>query len=108
VVEAGDQITYPSDETVTSMGNRTGAVAGTNGDYFDINATGRPTGGVIAGGRLLKSPQAGFNAQRGVRPDGSMVIGPQSYGGTVTDGSASHAVTSVNTARTSARAGSAG
>ncbi|MCW2858397.1 MAG: Ig domain protein group 2 domain protein [Actinoallomurus sp.] len=96
-VEAGDQITYPSDETLTSMANRTGAVAGINGDYFDINATGRPTGGVIAGGRLLKSPQPGFNAQLGVRPDGSMVIGPQSYSGTVSDGSASHAVTSVNT-----------
>jgi exopolysaccharide biosynthesis protein len=96
-VEAGDQITYPADETVTSMGNRTGAVAGINGDYFDINATGRPTGGVIAGGRLLKSPQPGFNAQLGVRADGSMVIGPQAYSGTVTDGSATHAVTSVNT-----------
>ena len=96
-VEAGDQITHPSDETVTSMGNRTGAVAGINGDYFDINATGRPIGGVIAGGRLLKSPQPGFNAQLGVKPDGSMVIGPQSYSGTVADGSATHAVTSVNT-----------
>jgi exopolysaccharide biosynthesis protein len=96
-VEAGDQITDPADETVTSMGNRTGAVAGINGDYFDINATGRPTGGVIAGGRLLKSPHPGFNAQLGVRPDGSMVIGPQPYSGTVTDGSATHAITSVNT-----------
>ncbi|GAA4499149.1 phosphodiester glycosidase family protein [Actinoallomurus oryzae] len=96
-VEAGNQITYPADETVTSMANRTGAVAGINGDYFDINATGRPTGGVIAGGRLLKSPQPGFNAQLGVRPDGSMVIGPQSYTGTVADGAATHAITSVNT-----------
>ena len=97
VVEAGDQITDPADETVTSMGDRTGAIAGINGDYFDINATGRPTGGVIAGGRLLKSPKPGFNAELGVRPDGSMVIGPQSYQGTVADGAATHAVTSVNT-----------
>ena len=96
-VEAGDQITYPSDETLTSMATRTGAIAGINGDYFDINATGRPTGGIIAGGRLLKTPKPGFNAQLGVRPDGSMVIGPQDYSGTVTGGEASHAVTSVNT-----------
>ena len=96
-VEAGDAITYPADETVTSMGGRTGAVAGINGDYFDINATGRPTGGIIAGGRLLKSPKPGFNANLGVRRDGSMVIGPQTYTGTVADGTATHAVTSVNT-----------
>ncbi|WP_433181439.1 phosphodiester glycosidase family protein [Actinoallomurus sp. CA-150999] len=96
-VEAGDQITYPSDETLTSMGTRTGAVAGINGDYFDINATGRPIGGIMANGRLLKSPQPDFNAILGVKPDGSMVIGPQTYSGTVTDGGASHAITSVNT-----------
>jgi exopolysaccharide biosynthesis protein len=97
VVEAGGTIIDPADETLTSMGARTGAVAGINGDYFDINATGRPTGGVIAGGRLLKSPRPGFNANLGVRRDGSMVIGPQTYAGTVADGTATHAITSVNT-----------
>lgn len=41
-VEAGNEVIDPADETVKSMGTRTGAVAGINGGYFDINATGQP------------------------------------------------------------------
>ncbi|GHH74660.1 hypothetical protein GCM10018793_16400 [Streptomyces sulfonofaciens] len=97
VVEAGDTLTNPADETVSSMANRTGAVAGVNGDYFDIHASGRPLGGVISDGRLLKTPRTGFASQLGIRRDGSMVMGPETFSGTITDGSASHPLTSVNT-----------
>ena len=97
VVEAGDTITDPADETVSSMANRTHAVAGVNGDYFEINGSGRPLGGVITNGKLLKSPKPGFASQLGVRPDGTMVMGPETFTGTITDGSASRALTSVNT-----------
>jgi exopolysaccharide biosynthesis protein len=97
VVEAGDTLTNPADETVSSMANRTGAVAGVNGDYFEINGSGRPLGGVIADGRMLKSPEPGFASQLGIRPDGTMVMGPETFSGTITDGTASHALTSVNT-----------
>ncbi|HVV22461.1 MAG TPA: phosphodiester glycosidase family protein [Pseudonocardiaceae bacterium] len=96
VVEAGNVLTDPADETVTSMAARTHAVAGINGDYFEINASGRPLGGVVTDGQLLKSPRPGYNAQLTVRPDGSMVIGPETYSGTVTDGTASTPLTSVN------------
>lgn len=96
VVEAGDVLTDPHDETVSSMAARTNAVAGVNGDYFEINASGRPLGGVVANGWLLKSPRPGYNAQLTVRADGSMVIGPENFGGTITDGSASTTLTSVN------------
>jgi exopolysaccharide biosynthesis protein len=95
-VEAGNVLTDPADETVSSMAARTGAVAGINGDYFEINASGRPLGGVISNGVVLKSPRPDYNAQLGVRPDGSMVIGPENYTGTITDGTAIHALTSVN------------
>lgn len=46
------------DETTSSMARRTGAVAGINGDYFDINATGAPVGVLIRGGRLDRTPSA--------------------------------------------------
>lgn len=96
VVEAGDTLTDPADETVGSMAARTHAVAGINGDYFEINASGRPLGGVVTNGQLLKSPRPDYNAQFTVRADGSMVIGPQTYHGTVTDGTANSPLASVN------------
>src|SRR5262249_25237415 len=95
-VEAGDKLIDPADETVTSMARRTGAVAGINAGFFDIHASGQPVSGTIVDGRVWKSPQHRFNASLGVRPDGSMVIGPQEFTGTVTDGAASHALNSIN------------
>ncbi len=44
-------------ETVGSMAKRTGAVAGINGDYYDIGATNRPTNIVIRNGTLLQMPR---------------------------------------------------
>jgi exopolysaccharide biosynthesis protein len=95
-VEAGNTVIDPSDETVTSMGDRTGAVAGINGGYFDINATGQPNGGSVVNGQILKSPPAGYNAELAVLPDGSMTIGPENFSGTITDGSSAQPLTSVN------------
>ena len=97
VVEANDTVIDPADETTSSMAHRTGAVAGINGGYFDINATGQPLGGVISDGTMLKSPQPGFAAQLGVKPDGTMVMGPENFSGTITDGTQSLPLTSVNT-----------
>lgn len=97
VVEAGDTVTDPADETPSSMAHRTHAVAGVNGDYFEIHASGRPLGGVVSDGHLLKSPKPGFASQLGVKPDGTMVMGPQTFSGTITAGSANRALTSVNT-----------
>jgi hypothetical protein len=47
-----------SDERLSSMARRTHAVAGINGDYFDINATGAPVGILVRDGELLRSPSA--------------------------------------------------
>ncbi|HEX4724366.1 MAG TPA: phosphodiester glycosidase family protein [Pseudonocardiaceae bacterium] len=96
VVEAGGTLTDPADETVGSMATRTHAVAGINGDYFEIHASGRPLGGVVTDGQLLKSPRPDYNAQLTVRADGSMAIGPESYSGTVTDQQSSSPLASVN------------
>lgn len=97
VVAADDSVLDPADEKTSSMADRTGAVAGVNGGYFDINATGQPLGGVITDGTMLKSPQPNFNAQLGVKPDGTIVMGPESFSGTVTDGAESYPLSSVNT-----------
>ena len=44
------------DETVSSMVKRTGALAGINGDYFDIGDSGMPLNILVQEGRLLRSP----------------------------------------------------
>ena len=45
-----------SGETVSSMAARTGAVAGINGDYFDINQTNQPLNILVENGKLLRMP----------------------------------------------------
>ncbi|MBV9440867.1 MAG: hypothetical protein JOZ24_12825, partial [Candidatus Eremiobacteraeota bacterium] len=54
-VLAGDRI-VSADETLSSMARRTGAVAGINGDYFEINRTGAPVGLLVRDGALIRSP----------------------------------------------------
>jgi len=44
------------DEPVSSMVLRSGAIAGVNGDYFDIRESGTPLNIVIRNGQLLRSP----------------------------------------------------
>lgn len=96
MVSNHDRVTDPANETISSMAARTGAIAGVNGDYFDINASGASRGGLIRDGKIVKSPRPNYNAQLSVRPDGSMVIGAQAYEASVTDGANTHAVKSLN------------
>jgi exopolysaccharide biosynthesis protein len=95
-VEAGNTVVDPADETVQSMGTRTGAVAGINGGYFDINATGQPTGGSVVNGQIYKSPPAGYNAELSVLANGTMSIGQENFSGTIADGSVTEPLTSIN------------
>ncbi|HKU81209.1 MAG TPA: phosphodiester glycosidase family protein, partial [Candidatus Tumulicola sp.] len=44
-------------ETIGSMAKRTGAIAGLNGDYFDIGNTNRPLNVVVRDGVLLQMPR---------------------------------------------------
>ncbi|HEX6498726.1 MAG TPA: phosphodiester glycosidase family protein [Micromonosporaceae bacterium] len=97
VVEAHDHLTDPPNETISSMANRTGAVAGINADFFEMYNTGRPLGMVVIDGHLEKSPNPGWTASLWQRADGSIAVGTETYTGTAADGSASHTVASVNT-----------
>lgn len=54
-VLAGDRV-FSGAERTSSMGLRTGAVAGINGDYFDMGGTSAPQGLMIRDGVLLHSP----------------------------------------------------
>ena len=49
---------------------RTGAVAGVNGDFFDINATGAPIGVGIDRGQLQTAPAAGHNLTAAITDEG--------------------------------------
>lgn len=52
---ATDKLISPG-ETVSSMAQRTGAIAGINGDYFDINQTNQPLNILVQLGRLVRMP----------------------------------------------------
>ncbi|MGN6126241.1 MAG: phosphodiester glycosidase family protein [Humibacter sp.] len=86
----------PKDETISSMAARTGAVAGINGGFFDINASGQPDQGQIVDGEIWKSPQHNHAGTFVVLDDGTAAIRDEEFSGTITDGSATHALYSVN------------
>lgn len=52
---ANDRLVSPG-ETVSSMAHRNDAVAGINGDYFDINQTNQPLNILVRDGRLIRMP----------------------------------------------------
>lgn len=54
--ELADDRLVSSGETVSSMAARTGAVAGVNGDYFDINQTNQPLNILVSNGILERMP----------------------------------------------------
>jgi uncharacterized repeat protein (TIGR02543 family) len=96
IVNAGSTLINPQDEKISSMAARTGAVAGVNGGYFDINASGQTNLGEIVDGEIWKSPQSPHEGTFGVKKDGSIVIGNEAFSGSITDGAATHALTSIN------------
>jgi hypothetical protein len=95
VVQAYNRLISP-DSTLTSMAKSTGAVAGINGDYFEIHGSGVPIGEEVINGHLLHSPNPHFLAVLGVTSAGRLTIGPEVFTGSVVDGKASHTLFSLN------------
>jgi exopolysaccharide biosynthesis protein/uncharacterized protein YjdB len=96
-VVSNDAVVDPENETVSSMANRTGAVAGINGGYFDFNASGQADHGEIVDGEIWRSPTADHEGTVAVLGDGSVVYGKQEFSGTIAvSGGPSRALTSVN------------
>jgi exopolysaccharide biosynthesis protein len=84
-VEAGDKMIDPSDETISSMASRTGAIAGVNSDFFAINATGQPNGMLIQNGTLEASPVASWPYDLEVLNTGQVEMATETFSGTVDD-----------------------
>jgi hypothetical protein len=93
VIEAYNRLISP-DEVLSSMAKRSGAIAGVNGDYFEIHGPGRPIGMLEIDGQLLQSPVS--YPVLGITTTGAVTIGTPSFSGSVNNGSASHPLTSVN------------
>ena len=56
--------------SVSAMAAQAGALAGVNGDFFNIGASDAPVGPVVTGGALIKAPQPGRALAAGVGTDG--------------------------------------
>ncbi|HTU71929.1 MAG TPA: phosphodiester glycosidase family protein [Trebonia sp.] len=84
-VEAGDKLIDPSDETISSMATRTGAIAGVNSDFFAINTTGQPNGMLIQNGVLEASPVASWPYDMEVLTSGQIEMATETFSGTVDD-----------------------
>jgi hypothetical protein len=95
VVQAYNRLISP-DETLSSMGQRTGAVAGVNGDFFEEHGSGVPIGEEVINGQLLHGPNPHFYAVLGITSSGRLTIGPESFSGTVYDGHAGYPLYSYN------------
>ncbi|MGH7715588.1 MAG: phosphodiester glycosidase family protein, partial [Vulcanimicrobiaceae bacterium] len=81
-------------ETVSAMALRTHAIAGINGDYFDIGQTNQPLGIVVSNGTLIRTPSR--RVALDVGHDGSVHIEPFRFKGTATFDSVTIPLTTVN------------
>jgi hypothetical protein len=81
-------------ETVGSMAKRTGAVAGINGDYFDIGNTNRPLNVVVRDGQLLAMPRKRYALA--IEKNGTPQIVEFAFTGSVDVGSSQLPLAAVN------------
>jgi exopolysaccharide biosynthesis protein len=97
-VVSHDTVMDGADETVSSMASRTGAVAGINGGYFQINASGQANDGEIVDGEIWKSPTKDHEGTFAINKNGNPVFGTQTFSGTITaaDGNTTHDLASIN------------
>jgi hypothetical protein len=76
------------------MANRTHAVAGINGDFFEIGGTGAAINMEVLNGQLEQSPND--SAIFGIDTRGHIVMDHETFGGTITDGSESYSLEAFN------------
>lgn len=85
MVEAGNKLVDPSDETISSMAERSGAVAGVNADEFAINTTGQPEGMVVQDGTLEASPVADWPSEVEILNNNQFEFTTETFTGTADD-----------------------
>jgi hypothetical protein len=82
------------DEMVSSMAHRTGAVAGINGDYFDINGSGAPLGVLVRNGNLDRTPSS--RVALTVARDGAVRFETYRFAGSAAAGATDVPIASLN------------
>ncbi|MEJ7651801.1 MAG: phosphodiester glycosidase family protein, partial [Nakamurella sp.] len=82
---------------ISAAANARGAVAATNGDFFDIDGSGAPLGAAVQGGELLKSAQIGGRVQVGITRDRIASVVDAAIEATATLGGAAYPVLALNT-----------
>ena len=93
IVQAHNSL-ISSGETISNMANRTGALAGINGDYFEVGATGRPIGMEVINGQMMQSPS--MYAVFGITSYDQFTISHETFYATITAGAASFKLSSIN------------
>jgi hypothetical protein len=93
IVQAHDRL-ISSDETISHMANRTGALAGINGDFFEEGVTGRPIGMEVINGQMMQSPS--MYAVLGITAYDQLTINHETLSATITAGHASYKLSSIN------------
>jgi hypothetical protein len=93
-VLAGDHV-FSGAERTSSMADRTGAVAGINGDYFDMGGTSAPQGLMIRDGVLVHSPTE-LREALVVHRDRSFTFGLYRFHGAVTTSRGTAPITMFN------------
>jgi len=93
IVQAHNRL-ISSDETISHMANRTGALAGINGDYFEEGLTGRPIGMEVINGQMMQSPS--MYAVFGITTYDRFTINHETFYATITAGHASFKLYSIN------------
>ncbi|MEI7025676.1 stalk domain-containing protein [Paenibacillus sp. y28] len=82
---AGTGQQYTKRQTALGMANENGAVAATNGDFYNMQAEGVPMGPQVIDGKLTATPSVGLNGfySFGLTKENKPVIDLFSYEGTV-------------------------
>lgn len=81
-------------ETISSMAQRSGAVAGINADYFDIGQTNQPLNVVVNEGMLVRTPSK--RAAIAVSDDGTIGMGSFTFSGRAVWNETTVPLTAVN------------
>ncbi|HZH61955.1 MAG TPA: phosphodiester glycosidase family protein [Metabacillus sp.] len=81
---------------LSEMAKASGAIAGVNGDFFDINNTNAPLGGAIQNGQLLKGPEGSHTLTAGIDQNGVGQIANLFLEGTVSLPNGQHPLAALN------------
>ncbi|HEU4965238.1 MAG TPA: phosphodiester glycosidase family protein [Bacilli bacterium] len=93
-VLAHDSLGNKTNETVSAMAGRTGAVAGVNGDYYEQSTTGMALNMSVQEGALLHNPTS--SVVLGIDKNNRVTMGNYSFSGVVSAGGETYPLRALN------------